>query len=372
MKNKLYKKLFITPEEFQKRDQANIIGPNGWLLFVACNSGIEFAETVKQEYEVSLRENNSQYTEIPIMGTKAQPILRVFSDTETCPRLQGHVAGSNAYVFQCAHEKISGNSVNENIQQLLQVVRTLRTHRAETITVVMPYSPYSRQDKPTFMKRESALASLFADQLKVAGADLCLTYHPHTLSLYGNYEPHIKFVALSGLDLFVSMFDKLKNDNKVIAVCTDAGGAKFSIHFAKTMKISYAIASKYRNEKNDSNLLGIIGDIAQKETAIITDDETVTGTSIINAVKSLYTKYKIQQSYIAVSHIKVRKEFIPSFIEAHEKYGLKELHVTDSVPQIKELFDLDFVVKHSLAGMFASTINRLHYDQSVSRAFSRL
>lgn len=371
MLSEKYQPHFITPETFSSLKKKELAGPNGWLLFVACNAATDFTAAVKTEYEKMLGEHNSELAHIPLIGTKEEPITRVFSDTETCPRLPSHVAGSDAYIFQCAQDNLSGFTVNENIQQLLQVARTLRAHRAKTITVVTPYSPYSRQDKPSYMQREAALASLFADQLKVAGADIYLTYHPHTLSLYGFYEPDIKFVALSGLDLFVNMFEKLRMDSQVVAVSTDAGGAKFNVHFSDAMDVDYAIANKFRHGKDQSNLLGIIGHMEGKKAAIITDDETVTGSSILNTIKSLYEQYGIEKSYAAVSHIKVKPEFLPKFIEAHEKYGLMELHVTDTIPQIPELFELDFVVKHSLAGMFAATINRLHYNQSVSKVFSR-
>lgn len=369
--NQAFSQVFITPETFEKTKKKILSGPNGWLLFVACNSGVEFARSVKNEYEGMLRENESELKAIPLIGTSERPLTSVFVDTETCPRLPQHVAGSDAFVFQCAHEKISGNTVNENIQQLLQVIRTLRAHRAKTITVVTPYTPYSRQDKPTFMKREATLASLFADQLKIAGANAHLTYHPHTLSLYGFYEPEMMLVALSGLDLFIEMFESMKGMKEVVAVSTDAGGAKFAVHYAKAMNIPYAIASKFRQEKDKANLLGIIGEMEDKKTAIIIDDESVTCSSIINAAESIHRNYGIDEIYAAISHIKIGREHLPMLVKAHHELGLKELHVTDTIPQIPELFDLDFVVLHRLGRRFASTINRLHYNQSVTEVFYR-
>jgi phosphoribosylpyrophosphate synthetase len=148
-----YSSVFITPEQYEIIGKKEMMGPNGWLLFVACNAGIDFAAKVKTEFESMLAENNSSVREIPMIGTKEKPVTAVFSDTETCPRLHTGVSGANAFVIQCAHETVTGNTVNENIQQLIQVIRTLRAHRATTITVVTPYSPYSRQDKPTFMQR---------------------------------------------------------------------------------------------------------------------------------------------------------------------------------------------------------------------------
>lgn len=362
-----FSKLFLTPEKFEKAKKRELSGPNGWLLFVACNSGIDLAQSVKKEYEAMLLENESELREIPLIGAKNNLITRVFDDTETCPRLQQNVAGSNAYVFQCIHENVSGNTVNENIQQLLQVIRTLRSHRAKSITVVTPYAPYSRQDKPTFMQRETTLASLFVDQLKVSGADIHLVYHPHTLSLYGFYEPEMMLIALSGLDLFIEMFEDKKGLKNVIAVSTDAGGAKFTVHFSEAMDIPHAIANKFRKEK--ANLLGIIGDLEGKKIAIITDDETVTGSSMINTAKSLHVNYGVEKIYAAISHLKIKKEYLPKLVETHEKFGLAEVHVTDTIPQIPELFEQDFIVMHPLARRFAATISRLHYNQSVRELF---
>ncbi|MBN1578943.1 MAG: ribose-phosphate pyrophosphokinase [Chitinispirillaceae bacterium] len=362
-------KQFITPESFLHIRKQDLSGPNGWLLFVACNSGIDLAMSVKKEYESMLAENGSELVEIPLLGSYNEPITRVFSDTETCPRLTEHVAGSNAYIFQCAHERITHNTVNENIQQLLQVVRTLRAHRARTITVVTPYAPYSRQDKPSFLAREATLASLFVDQLKIAGAQTHLTYHPHALSLYGFYEPEMMLVALNGLGLFTEIFESFRGLEEVVAVSTDAGGAKNTVHFSEVMNIPYAIANKFRPGKDRTNLLGIIGDLSGKKIAIISDDETVTGSSIANATRWLFSNFGVKEIHIAISHLKLREEYLPTIVELHEKFGLAALHTTDSVPQVPAIKNLDFIKVHPLARRFASTINKLHYNQSVSDLF---
>ncbi len=360
---------FITPEHFRGMGERALKGPNGWLLFVACNAGIGFAESVKGEYEQMLSENGSKVEQIPMVGTREQPLTTVFADTETCPRLTTYVTGANAYVFQSCQQGADGYTVNENIQQLIQVVRTLRAHRAKTITVVTPYCPYSRQDKPTFMRREATLARLFADQLKVAGADILLTYHPHSYSLHGFFEPQMVFVALSGLALLAEIFEERIGMRELVVVSTDAGGAKFTMHYADIMDVNYAIANKFRSGKDQTDILGVIGDLDGKRTAIITDDETVTGSSLLNTVRQLHDNYGIQEILVAISHMKLRAEHVPLFAEAHRKWGLAELHTTDTVPQAPELLELEFVHLHSIARRFAATINHMHYDQSVSALF---
>ena len=370
--NGRFQERFITPSVFEKVEERYLAGPNGWLLFAACNSGMELGAQVRREYEGMLRLHGVGEYEIPLLGTPEEPITRVFDDTETCPRLPEHVAGSNAYVFQSTHDRRSENTVNENIQQLLQVVRTLRAHRAMTVTVVTPYAPYSRQDKPSFMRREAVLARLFADQLEVAGANALLTYHPHERSLYGFYEPKMTFVALSGMDLFIDLFDGFRGWKDVVCVATDAGSAGFNVVYGGAMQIPYAIANKFRREKDETDLLGIIGDVQGKKIAIITDDEMSTGGSVRHTVESLHTQYEVEKIYVAVSHMKMQPAAVAGLVEAHEKYGLAEVHVTDTVPQTQELMDLPFVTVHSLARRFAATINRLHYNRSVSDLFFRL
>lgn len=338
---------------------------NERLLFVACAGGVQFAQSVKCEYE-SLYPKEGR---ISIMGCNNE-VTRIFPDTETCAQLPCAVAGTDAYVFQCVHSNFGTATVNENIQQLLQVVRALRTHRAKSITVVTPYSPYSRQDKPTFMKREGTYARLLADQLRVAGANAHLVYHPHTMGLYGFYEPDIRFVPISGLNLFYDVLKNMIGDKRCVVVATDAGGAKFTIHLAKTLFLSYAIGNKFRGQEDRTDMIGIIGDISGKSVAIIADDETVTGGSIANTIRMLSHDYGIGESHVLVSHFKVREQkYWSRFEEASELYGLKKLHVTDSIPQCSEYISRKFVVVHKLARYFAIAISALHHDRSVSAEF---
>ncbi|HLC74364.1 MAG TPA: hypothetical protein VJH88_00740 [Candidatus Nanoarchaeia archaeon] len=42
---------FITPEHFDQVKYRILGGPNSWLLFVACNEGLDLADKVRSEYE---------------------------------------------------------------------------------------------------------------------------------------------------------------------------------------------------------------------------------------------------------------------------------------------------------------------------------
>ncbi|MCP4219876.1 MAG: ribose-phosphate pyrophosphokinase [bacterium] len=362
-----YSKDIITPEIYH--DIGNLMmGPNGWLLFVACNSGTELALNVKKAYDDFLTCNASD-CEVPLLGTAEKQITRVFPDTESCPRFDISVSGSDAYVFQNVQENVSGNTVNENLMQLFQVIWGLREHGARRISVITPYGPYTRQDKPSFMKREPTTAKMLSDFLKACGVRIHIVYHPHTYALYGCYGSSLRFTPLSGLQLFTEIFAKFKGRKDVIAVSVDAGGAKFTINYAERMDIPYAIANKFRYSGDKAEVLGVIGDFTGKDIAVITDDETITGTSIINTVQKLHEDYGIKEIYVGISHLKLKEKYFDKLVEAHEKYGLKELHVTDSIPQQEELLKYDFIKIHPLVKKIASTINHLHYNQSITEIF---
>jgi phosphoribosylpyrophosphate synthetase len=94
----------------------------------------------------------------------------------------------------------------------------------------------------------------------------------------------------------------------------------------------------------------------------------VTGSSIINAVRWLHNN-GVEETHVAISHLKIREEFVPALLDAHHHFGLKVLHATDTIPQLPSILNLPFIRIHSLARRFASTINRMHYNQSISTLF---
>ena len=369
---------FITPEHFhedlKKRD---LSGPNGWLLFVACNEGLELARKVQLEYDSLLKEKSSELKGIPLSNDSRPPawketpdcLIKRVSDTETIPRLPEHVAGSNAFVFQYVHELKTGNTVNENLMRLLQMIWTLKVHGAKNVTAVIPYHPYARQDKPTFMMREGTLAKFVADMIVGAGANDVITYHPHTEGIRGFYEPRARLNSLNGLDLFLEIAEPYRKRSDVVCVSPDAGGAKFNIHFANALGVEYAISNKYRTSDRSTDLIGIIGNVEDKSIAIIGDDETVTFGTLRDTAKALHQRYEIPEIQIMISHNKIRQESVPELLRAHEEFGVTIVHTTDSIAQRREVLELPFVRVHSIAKRIALTINRLHYNQSKSEIF---
>ncbi len=365
---------FFSYKDYEKhrRKYAGLFGPNGWLLFIACDSGTEFAEMVHREYCSMLeqkKQKNRKKVKVPFFSGITKKFEGDGHDG-TCPRIPHHVGGSNVYVFQNVMDKRkSSNPVNDNLVQLCQMISTLKAHGAAKITSIIPYFPYSRQDKPSFMKREYPLARKVADMLVGAKVDRVVSYHPHSTSIIGFFPEDRPFRYISGLDLFVEVFSEFKDDEDAIAFCTDAGGIKENIYLANELGIDYGLAAKHRAKQKKADTIGILGNAKGKKRAIITDDESATFTSCFNVVERLSVEYGIKEFHVGISHMRLDKEYILKLKAAHEKYGMVRVHTTDSVLQIEELVGLPFVKVHPLARRWAFMINRLHYDLSVSKIF---
>ncbi len=372
---------FITPRQYVRDRDEQIRSDRGWLLILDNDdfNGVDsLAKRVVKEYESLLETNGEHILNVPFIdysldsfGEKG-PLVRTFEDSETCPRIPTHIAGSDAYLFASSHEFITDRTVNDNIYRLFQTVRTLKSHGANNITVVSPYLPYARQDKPSFSKRECTGAKLFADLLYGSGANGILFYDPHNETLRGFFEPNIRVTTLSGLDLFVDIYSRFKKNLETVCVSTDAGGSKPIIRMAGLLELAYAIGNKYRPEQEKVEKIGIIGEVKGKKTALLSDDETVTFKSLLGIASGLKEDYGVKETYVALSHMKLTRKNISRMIDAHENYGVKEVHITDSIPQSNELLSLDFVKVHPLAERVMYTINRLHYDRSITALYHRI
>lgn len=349
---------------------ADLYGPNGWLLFVSCDSGTELARNVRQDYINILKQKESQSEiDIPLIEMATNKFEGDGHDG-TCPRLPHHVGGADVYLFQNVMDKRRGSStVNDNIKQLEQMAYTLKAHDAGKVTVVIPYFPYGRQERPSFMQRESALARKVADDIVNSGVDRTLVYHPHTLSLTGFFPNNSPLRYISGLDLFIEIFSEFKDDQETIACSTDAGGMKEVMHLAGALGLNYGFCAKDRPEQKKTKSLGILGEFKGKKRVIIPDDESATFGSCFDAMEILSGEFNIEEFYLAISHMRCGPDSLIRIKEAHERFNMKKLHITDSVPQIDEILELPFVECHSLSSRLAFVINRMHYNLSVSKLF---
>lgn len=362
---KEHMKEFITEKTVLDNSKVSTSSPRGRLLIASCCSGSYLADEVVK-----------RYTELSSEAGKKEDILYLknidkrFSDSETCVRLEKHVGGADVFLFQALYDPTSDLTVDQNYMAFLIAARAFREHGAFHITGILPYLAYARQDKPTKFMREPTTARLMADLSIAAGIDRQIVWDPHCGQIKGFYGS-IPVNMLESLTLFLQEFERFKGRQDVIAVAPDVGASKFVTHFGRALNLKCAIASKYRPQPEEVVISEIIGDLANKKIAIVLDDMISGGGTISSLVRKLVKEKGIEEVYVGVSHNLCVNNACERLIDLHQNYNLKQVVITNSIPQTKDFQELKFVSVRSLADPLARTINRIHYGYSVSEVFYR-
>ena len=358
-------KVFFIPERFAQEQAQRMESTRGRLLIAGCRSGSYLSATVVKRYKELLAEVGSEDDVLHLENIDYR-----FANSEACVRLDLHVSGYDVFLFQALCDPTSDCSVDQNYITLFIAARTFREHGANHVTAVLPYLAYGRQDKPTKFMREPTTAKLMADLSIAAGIDRLITWDPHCGQIrgfYGSMPAHM----LEPLTLFIEAFRRFEGREDVIAVAPDAGATKLVMYFGQALDLKCAIGAKFRPRPDEAFLAQIVGDFAGKKVAIILDDEFSTGLTVYNLIKRLVEEEGIEEVYFGVSHNRCVQVGRDRLLALHADYHVKEVIVTNSIPQTDEFRSLPFVSVKCLSDTLARTINRIHYNRSVSEVFYR-
>jgi ribose-phosphate pyrophosphokinase len=357
--------VFFAPELLAREYIQETGTPRGRLLIAGCRSGSYLSSSVVACYRNFLGEAESDANVLYLDDIDDQ-----FSDSETHVRLDLYVSGYDVFLFQALFNPRVSQSVDQNYMAFLIAARAFREHGANHVTAVLPYLAYARQDKPTMFMREPTTASLMADLAVEAGIDRLITWHPHSRQIHGFYGG-IPLDVLTPLTLFIEAYQRFQGRDDVIVVAPDVGASKFVTYMGRALGVRSAIASKYRPSPEEAVISEIIGDFSDKRVAIVLDDMISGGGTIEATVKRLAEDNRIEEVYVGVSHNLCTDSARERLMDLYENYNLKELLVTDSIPQTQAFRALPFIVIKSLSEILARMVNRIHYSQSVSELFTR-
>ncbi|MEW5803853.1 MAG: ribose-phosphate diphosphokinase [bacterium] len=358
-----FENVFFTPRRIAREKAQWMESCRGRLLIASCRSGSSLASSVARRYRELLGEDAKE-CEVPYLeGVDLQ-----FSDSETCVRLASDVSGYDVFLFQALYDPVSNQTVDRNYLALFIAARTFREWGANSITAILPYLAYARQDKPTKFEREPATAKLMADLSTEAGIDRVVTWHPHSDQIRGFYGKK-PIDALESLPLFIEEFRRFQGREDTIAIAPDAGASKLVTYFSRTLGLKSAITSKYRPRPEQAAVSEIIGDFSEKRIAVILDDMIGTAGTMHTLIRELVEKRGIEEVYLGVSHNLCLDPAYDRLLDLRTYYHLKELIITDSVPQTDRFKALPFLKIRSLADTMARIINRIHYNREVSGLF---
>ncbi|MFW6181352.1 MAG: phosphoribosyltransferase family protein, partial [Spirochaetota bacterium] len=171
------------------------------------------------------------------------------------------------------------------------------------------------------------------------------------------------------LPLFTEEFRDLGGRNDCIVVAPDAGALKLASYCSRELGVSTAFAAKFRPGPEEVEYDEIVGRFSGKKTALILDDILSSGGTVETLIRLLVREKGIKEVRLGISHNLCRDEALQRLRELHRDYRLRQVVVTDSVPQPEEYTALPFFSVRSLADTFCRVVNRLHLSRSVSELF---
>jgi len=299
---------------------------------------------------VSLAESISQYLDLPL----GKADVGRFSDGEIMVEIKESVRGQDVYVLQptCTPEPAV------NLMEMLVMIDALKRASAARITAVIPYYGFARQDRRPHSARVPITARLTADMITAAGANRVVTVDLHSDQIQGFFD--IPVDNIYGSPLLVEDMQKAYNLDNVTVVSPDMGGVVRARAVAKSIDAEMAIIDKRRPKANVAKVMNIIGDIEGKD-CIIVDDMVDTAGTLCKAATAL-----MDRGAKSVSAYVVHAVLSGPAVENIQNSVLKELVVTDSIPESAEATNCAKIRRVSIASMLGETIRRVNLEESVT------
>ncbi len=287
-------------------------------------------------------------------GNLSKALVTRFSDGEIRVKLLENVRGKDVFLVQSI-----SSPVNDSLMELLIMIDALRRASAKRITAVIPYFAYARQDRKD-QPRVPITAKLVANLLTQAGSDRILTLDLHAGQIQGFFD--IPLDHLYAVNTFVDYFLDKKIGDSLVVVSPDVGGIKMARAYAKRLNAGLAIVDKRRNSPDSTEVVHILGDVSGK-SAVLVDDIIATGSSLIQAAKSL-KKAGTKKVYAVVTHGVLSGDVISKL----EKSEIEKLFISDSIPLPKNKKSGKIKVV-SVTSLFADAVKRIHEEKSISILF---
>ena len=206
-------------------------------------------------------------------------VVGAFSDGETMVEVAENVRGRDAIVIQstCA-------PTNDNFMELLIMVDALRRASAQSITAVVPYLGYARQDRRPRSARVPVTAKVVANMITHVGTTRFLTVDLHAEQIQGFFDIPMDNVYASP----VLLGDIWKHEYEdLMVVSPDVGGVVRARAIARRLdNADLAIIDKRRPKANESRVMNIIGDVANR-TCVMVDDMVDTAGTLCSAASAL-------------------------------------------------------------------------------------
>ncbi|MGA9343351.1 MAG: ribose-phosphate diphosphokinase [Rhodanobacteraceae bacterium] len=280
-----------------------------------------------------------------------------FSDGEVQVEIEENVRQQEVFVLQstCA-------PTADNFMELLVLVDALKRASAACVTAVLPYFGYARQDRRPRSARVPITAKVAARMIGAVGTDRVLTVDLHADQIQGFFDIPLDNVYAS--PVLLADIWRYYGSDEIIVVSPDVGGVVRARAIAKRLDdADLAIIDKRRPRANESIVMNIIGDVADK-VCVIVDDIVDTAGTLCSAAAAL--KSSGARKVVAYcTHPVLSGSAIANLTVSQ----LDELVVTDTIPLSPSAQGCEKIRQLSVAELLGETIRRIAFGESVSSLY---
>lgn len=300
-----------------------------------------------------------------IVGKRVQILTDEYGDSEN-RSLSSHESfrGQHVMLLQSTgryyRETSSGLELRtpaHSFVDLLVMVDAAKRGGAKEITVIEPYAGFMRQDRKD-RGRVAITGSMVADILEQRGVNSLITIDVHTQQAEGFIRG--PWYDLSASLVFVPKLRQIEFNNLAL-LAPDYGAIKKTRMYAEFLGTKQiAMMDKYRppDKKNEIEAFGILGNVKGCEVLIIDDIGDSFGTASEAARRAL--EEGATSVSIAVTHGIFSGEAINRLDD------FKNVFITDTLPQRKEVIDHPKIQIISVAPLIAEAVVRHHAGGSMT------
>jgi ribose-phosphate pyrophosphokinase len=280
-----------------------------------------------------------------------------FSDGEISIEIDENVRGKDVFIIQstCA-------PTNDNLMELILMIDALRRSSASRITAVVPYFGYSRQDRRVRSSRVPISAKVVADMMAKAGVNRVLTIDLHAEQIQGFFDVAVD--NCYGSAILIDDIERQRYKDSIV-VSPDIGGVVRARAIAKQLNdLDLAIIDKRRPKPNESQVMHIIGDVADR-TCLVIDDMVDTAGTLCKAAQAL-KEHGAARVIAYCTHAVLSGNAIANI----EASVLDELVVTDTIPLGTKGKACGRIRVLSSAQLLAEAVRRVSNEESISAMFA--
>ena len=179
----------------------------------------------------------------------------------------------------------------------------------------------------------------------------------HADQIQGFFEKPVDHLYAS--TIFIPYIDSLKLDELTIA-SPDMGGSKRAYAYSRFLESNVVVCYKQRKKANIISHMELIGDVTDKNV-IIVDDMVDTAGTLTKAANLM-----VERGAKSVRAIATHALLSGNAYEKIEESKLKELIITDSIPQLKKSKKIKVL---TCSKLFADVMKNVNNNQSINSFF---